>query len=65
MNRATPHNQTAEPFDQDESQRRFEAALRGARAASPRPMSEFIGKGKRATDQGRSRVKKTAPAKPK
>jgi len=28
-------------FDDDESRRRFEAALRGARAAEPHPMKEI------------------------
>jgi hypothetical protein len=47
--------QIDQSFGQDETQRRFEAALRGARAATPHPMKEFIGKGKaKRTDQGQN-----------
>jgi hypothetical protein len=58
-------NSTPDCFDGDEAQRRFEAALRGARAASPHKMSEFIGKDKRDRAIPKSRVKNTAQAKPK
>jgi hypothetical protein len=45
-------------FDQEESQRRFEAALRGARAAESLPMKEIPPK---RTKKGasKSRTKKT------
>jgi len=46
-------------FTEDEAKRRFEAALRGARIASPMPMKDIVGNGRK------SRVKKTAQAKPK
>jgi len=56
---------TDQTFDDEEAQRRFEAALRGARAASSHPMTEFIGRGKRDAVRRKSRVKKTGQAKPK
>lgn len=43
-------------YSKEEAKRRFEAALRGARLASPTPMKDIVGKGHK------SRVKKTAQA---
>ncbi len=50
-------------FDPEEAQRRFEAALRGARVASPHPMTEFVGKGKSAMAgvKGRTKAALTRP----
>jgi len=45
-------------YSDEEAQSRFEAALRGARLATPRPMKDIVGKGDR-------RIKKTARSKPK
>jgi hypothetical protein len=53
-----------ETHDELESQRRFEAALRGAQLVPPRPMKDFIGKGERALLK-KSRVKKSAQESPK
>jgi hypothetical protein len=46
-------------YSGEEAQRRFEEALRGARAAAPMPMKDIVGKGRK------SRIKNTALAKPK
>jgi hypothetical protein len=46
-------------FDDEEAERRFSAALRGARIAAPMPMKDIVGK------RRKSRVKKTVQAKPK
>jgi len=46
-------------FSDEESARRFDAALRGARAAAPMPMKDIVGKGHK------SRVKKIAQVAPK
>jgi hypothetical protein len=46
-------------FSDEESARRFVAALHGARTAAPMPMKDIVGKGHK------SRVKKTAQATPK
>ena len=43
-----------ETYSDEESKRRFEAALRGARLATPKPMSDFVGTGKRATARAKS-----------
>jgi hypothetical protein len=56
---------TDDQYTEQETQRRFEASLRGARLATPHPMKDFIGKGERAAAKGKSRVKKTTQAKPK
>lgn len=56
---------TDDRYGDEEAKRRFEAALRGARVASPKPMKDFIGKGKRATARAKSRVKTTAQSGPK
>jgi hypothetical protein len=45
-------------YSDEEAQRRFEAALRGARIATPQPMKDIAGKGGR-------RIKKTDRSKPK
>ncbi len=45
---------TDDQFSDEETERRFKAALRGARAAAQKPMKEIAGKGRK------SRVKKTA-----
>ena len=52
-------------FDEEETKRRFEAALRGARLAAPHPMKDIIGKSERAVAKGKNRVKKTVQARPK
>jgi hypothetical protein len=57
--------QETDTYSDEEAKRRFEAALRGARLASPTPMKDFIGKSKRATTRAKSRVKKTAQSGPK
>ena len=49
-----------ETYPEPEAQRRFEAALRGARLAAPQPMKEIPPKRARAT-----RPRTSAPAKPK
>ncbi len=54
-----PGEKHNEQYDTAETQRRFEAALRGARLADAKPMKDFVRKGRK------SRVKKTAQAKPK
>jgi hypothetical protein len=54
-----------EQYDDEETKRRFEAALRGARLAAPHPMKDVVGKGKRATPPPKNRIKKTARSKPK
>jgi hypothetical protein len=46
-----------EHYSDEEATGRFDAALRGARTASPTPMKDIVGKGHK------SRVKKTAQAK--
>jgi len=48
----------ADKYSDEETQRRFEAALRGARIATPQPMKDIVGKGD-------YRIKKTARSKPK
>ena len=48
----------ADQYDDEEAARRFEAALRGARLATPKPMTDFVGKGKRATPRAEGRVQK-------
>jgi hypothetical protein len=46
-----------EQYSDEETKRRFEAALRGARDASPHLMGKFVGKGKRGADSRKSRIK--------
>jgi hypothetical protein len=52
-----------EQYTPEETKRRFEAAIRGARLASPQPMKEIVGDGKGATIRSKNRM--TVRAKPK
>jgi hypothetical protein len=54
-----------ELYSNEETKRRFEASLLGARLAAPHPMKDFVGKGERAAVKRKSRVKKTAQSMPK
>jgi hypothetical protein len=54
----------AETYEKGEAQSRFEAALRGARIAGHKPMSEIVGKsakrtlGKVVTKQSKAKARK-------
>lgn len=47
-----------EQYGPEETQRRMEAAIRRALNTPPKPHSEMVGKGKRVSQPGKSRVKK-------
>jgi hypothetical protein len=53
-------DRTEDQYDDEETKRRFEAALRGSRLAPQQPMKEIVGGGKGAALRSKSRVKKTA-----
>jgi len=46
-------------YSAEETQRRMERAIRRALNTPPKPHSEMVGKGKRVSQTGKSRVKKS------
>jgi len=52
-------------FDEAETARRMDAAIRRALNTPPTPTKELVGKGERAASRRESRVKNPPPTKPK
>jgi hypothetical protein len=57
--------ETDDQFNDDETARRRDAAIRRALNTPPKPLKEIVGKSKRAIAQRKGRVKKALRSKPK